>query len=815
MSMLFTYIKIAWRNLLRKKLYAAINVIGLAIGLCTCLVIFLIVKFELSFDKHHAESERIYRVYTEFSGVFEGKNRGVISAASNFIKANTTDLELVVPFHEYHKGNVKIPAENGEIKKFDADKKAAVVGPEYFELFNNNRWLSGDAQSSLEKYSVVLTESQAQKYFGSRPTPADYIGKTVIYRDSINLKVSGILSEPPNNTDLYFTEFISFETARNVGSYQGFYDDWSSTNSSSQVFVKFLPGKSPTDLEPMLQRMSEGYSERNEGSTWSVAYKLQPLSELHYNVELGILDGRRDAANLQTLGVLSLLAGMILLIASINFINLETAQAARRAREIGIRKVLGSSRRNLIAQFLTESTILSFLALTIALPLCQFALVYFQEFIPRGVALNIAEWTTISFLGSIVLFVGLVSGFYPAFIISRFAPVKALKAQVYTEKGRNFSSFVRKALTVFQFCFAQVLIACTIVVIWQTRYLAERDLGFSSENIMTVNVPYTEPDSKKQVFINEIKNIRGVVETSLHQSPPAEGGYSSSNVKYNSSEGEVIHLVYRKSGDVDYFSFYDLPIVAGRVYTPNDSVFELVVNKKYVEKLGFKIPEEALDEQVVLNDRDYTVVGVVDDFNFRSLHTAIDPAAVLYEGNGYCVGVKLGGVGGTAEVARVLAEVESAWSSVYPDADFKYSFLDEVIGRFYEAEKRTSKLVSTATIIAIVISCMGLFGLVSFAALQRTKEIGIRKVLGASVKSIMMLLSKDFLKLVVIAFIIAAPFAWWISQKWLENFAYRIEAGVGVFAFTGLVAIVVALVTVSHQAFKAAIENPVKSLRNE
>ncbi len=813
--MTLTNLKLAWRNLLRKKLFAVINVAGLAVGICTCLVIFLIVRFETSFDRHHADSHRIYRVYTEFSGVFEGANRGVIAGAANFMKSNAAGIELVVPFHEYYTGDVKVRSADGELKKFGADKKAAVVGPEFFDMFNNYTWLSGSAGGSFGKYEVVLTESQARKYFGETTATEGFIGKSIIYRDSISLTVSGVLADPPKNTDLYFTDFISFETAKSLSSDQSFYDDWSSTNSSSQLFLKLQPGKSPDDLSPQLLQMGAEYQSKNEESDWSVAYRLQPLSDMHYNVKLGILDSSRGAVNLQTLKILGLLAGTILLIASINFINLETAQAGRRAKEIGIRKVLGSSRGNLITQFLTESVILSLLALAIALPLCQFALVYFQEFIPPGLSFDIAEGPTLMFLGGIVLLVGFVSGLYPAYVISGFLPVKALKASIYTEKGTNFSAVVRKSLTVFQFCLAQILIACTLVIIWQTKYLSEKDLGFSSNNIVTIQVPYGEPESKKQVFLAELENISGIRETSLHQSPPADGGYSSSMVKHKTRGEEVSHLVYRKSGDVDYFSFYNMPLLAGRVYMPNDSVFEMVVNKRYAQKLGFSAAEDVLLERVTLNDHEYTIVGVIDDVNLRSLHNAVDPMAVLYQSNGNCVGVKLGDIEGTAQVARVLAEVEAVWNKVYPDRDFKYNFLDETIDRFYQSEKRAAKLVTTATIIAIIISCMGLFGLASFSALQRTKEIGIRKVLGASVRNIMLLLSADFLKLVMVAFVIAAPLAYWLSQKWLADFAYRITPGVWLFAATGLMAIVVALLTVSQQAFKAASENPVKALRNE
>ena len=809
--MLAHYIKIAWRNILRKKLFAAINILGLAIGLSACIVIFLIIRHDLSFDKFHKNGERIYRIYSAFSGPYDGVNRGVVTAIASHIRENFTGVEQVAEFHNQYLDKIFLPQVDSEPLEFSNRENAILCDASYFSLFNSHTWLVGDPESALTGLNrVVLAESRARVYFGNDISLSDVIGKTITYGDSINVSVSGIVTDIGQNSDFDFTEFISLSTAKRFGINL---NGWATTNSSSQTFIKLSENTIPADLNLQMQQLADNYMKARQGANFNINYRLQPLSELHFDTNLGIFNHGRSAVNKATLKILALLALLILVIASINFINLETAQASKRAKEIGVRKTLGGSRKSLILQFVTESVLLAFLATTVALPLSQFAMICFAEFLPKGLEFNLTKGNTLVYVGVMTITVGVLSGTYPAVIMSSFLPARALKSQVYTSKGKNSSARLRNALTVFQFAFSQVLIAGSIIMIWQMDYMMSTEMGFRKDEILIINTPFGEAETKKHRLINELSSMNEIASFSVHGSPPASSAWSSDIIKsYNEKGGEQLHEVYIKRGDEDYFSFYEIGFLAGRSFTANDSLRELVINETFARQMGFVRPGEALHKSVDWNAKNYTIVGVVSDFHHRSLHYEIDPVIMQYERDGGTIAVKLNN---RDETEDVLAKIGAEWSGVYPKESFDYYFLDDSLHEFYEAEKDTAKLATTATLIAIVISCMGLFGLVSFTAMQRTKEIGIRKVLGASVQNIMLLLSADFLKLVLIAFAIAVPFAFWLSQKWLEDFAYRIDPGVGLFVVTGLVSVVVALLTVSQQAFRAASENPVKALRNE
>lgn len=810
--MLSHYIKIAWRNILRKKLFAAINILGLAIGLAVCIVIFLIIRHELSYDKFHAGSNRIYRVYTTFSGAFEATSRGVVSTAADYVEQNLTGVELVVPFHAVYTEKIRIDLGEGQIEEFDRDKRIIATVPAYFDLINYE-WLYGSSHDLFAMPNrVVLTLSKVKKYFGSSMSPDEVIGKSIIYRDSIELIVYGVVNDLQYHTDFDFSEFISIETASLMSRQANYYNEWSNTNSSSQLFLKLNEGMSADNFSSGLALLAEEYRNRNKDVGWEVGYQLQPLSDLHFTPQMGIFDHSRQPPPKATLKTLVGVAALILILASINFVNLETAQASRRAKEIGVRKVMGSTRNDIIFQFLTESTLAATLAVTLALPIVQLALGWLNEFIPDGLSFELLDPAVWFFLILIVGFVGLAAGFYPAFIISGLQPAKALKSMVFSDRGANRAALLRKCLIVFQFVFTQILIAGCLIIIWQNDYMSNKDLGFAYDEVINIYLPFREPPVKGQSFLNALAEIPQISSLSRHGEPPAADGYSSSMVKFRSDSSEVSLNVFRKEGTEDYFDFYDMPLIAGRAYMPADSSHEVVINTTLARQLGLE-PDQALGKQIDWNGT-ATIVGVINDVNFRSLHHSVEPMMVTYSEEGYCVSLKFDQAS-TTNIEQVIQRVESAWIGVFPNRPFQYSFLNETIDRFYKSERRTSKLVATSTGIAVIISCMGLFGLVSFTAVQRTKEIGIRKVLGATVSNIVVLLSTDFLRLVLVAFVVACPVAYWLGTVWLEEFAYRIEIGPQLFIYTGLLATSIALVTVAQQAFKAATENPVKALRNE
>ncbi len=813
--MFFNYIKIAWRNIIRKKMFAFINVIGLAIGISTCFVMLMMIDFENGFDRAHANGDRIYRMYTTFSGAFTGANRGVPAGVGPAIRESFTQVDHVAQFFEVGGNKVTITSEGAEPVEFREGVKTVLTDSSYFVMLSAYEWMAGDPSTSLNEINqVVLTESTLRKYFGEEATPDDLLGQTITYRDTVHTTLTGVVKDIPFRTDFRFTDFISLPTAKHFDINP---KDWQSTNSGNQTFVTLSEGAGVEDFEMQVSLLKDKYTESHENSDWSADFKLQPLSELHFNPELGIFNSVGDVANKSTLKILGLVAVLILLIAAINYINLETAQATRRAKEIGIRKVLGSTRSSLIFQFLSESILLTLIATACALPLCQFALIYFDDFLSPEMTLNLTDPHTLLNLAALIISVGLLAGVYPALVLSKFLPVKALKSQIYTEKGRNFSSLLRKGLTIFQFTFSQILIACCLLMIWQIDFLTSRDLGFKKDQILVVSTPWRESALKKERFTTALGAIPDVSAISIHDNPPSSNNWSSDLITSYDKEGkETVHDVHIKWCNTDYFSFYDIALLNGRSFLPNDSTKEVVINETFASDMGFEAPGDAINAQVDWEDKSYTVVGVVKDFHNRSLHTEIDPMVLIYEADGLDVGLKLNVAGASASKAdEVVDKVKASWEEVYPNHPIRYSFLDESIDSFYSSDRRTVKLASTATIIAIVISCLGLFGLVSFSTIQRTKEIGIRKVLGASVGSIVSLMSRDFLGLVLIASAVAAPVAYWLGSRWLEDFAYSVEPGVLLFLVTGAFALLIAFLTVAQQAFKAATENPVNALRSE
>lgn len=803
--MLRHYITLAVRNLWRKKIHAAINIFGLATGVSACLVIYLIVTFELSYNQDILGYERIYRIHSQFSGSFTGLNRGAPTAVAPFISENFKDTEATALFFGFS-SKVQIPTPS-ELKNMERQQTVCLADSGYFKVFGFYTWLAGSVKALSRPNAVVLTKSQAKKYFGDISVES-MLGKEVIYRDSLSTQVVGVVDDPSFKTDLEFTDFISSATLESSWIKNNFtLNDWNSTNSSTQVFIKTTENSSHADVLAQLSLLAKEYNERNDWATNS--FNAQPLSDLHFNPETGIFDSSRDAAHKPTLITLSFVAILLLVIGAINFINLETAQAVKRAKEVGIRKVLGSVRSRLILQFLCESILLTALSLLIALPLAEGGLVFFNEFVPKGLELNIVQ--IIPFLLGILLFVGVFAGTYPAFVLSSFLPVQALKNATY-DSGNSRASFLRKSLIVFQFTFAQVLILITLVIGWQIRYVLTKDLGFTKDAIIYFHTPWHEKNDKTQILKNELTSIPEISDVSLSGSPPSANGWSSQSVKYTGKE-EIKFDAFRKFGDTRYLEFYNIQLLAGRNLLPSDTVKELIINETMMREMGIETPEEAIGQTIEMGGQ-LPIVGVVKDFHTKTLRKKIDPVMIANEEKNFsCVNVKLAPTKGGMQPG--IEKIKDAWTKIYPDVPFKYEFLDETIFNFYKTERRTSKLANTATGMAIFISCLGLFGLASFTTTQRAKEIGIRKILGATVNQLTLLLTREFLLFVLIAFILATPVAWYASNQWLADYTYRTEVSSWMFVLTGLAAVIIAFSTVSFQTIKAANRNPVTSLRNE
>lgn len=805
--MIRNFLILAWRNLLRNKLHSLINISGLALGVSSCLVIYLIGSFELSFNKEFQGYNEIYRIHSSFENEF---SRGVASATGDAVKEHFKGVKSVASIFT-EETNVFIPKVSNSLS-FEHSKGIVFVDPSFFNVFDTYEWLAGSPQELSKPFTVVLTERRARIYFGNSDAQS-LIGKEIIYHDSVSTTVAGVVKDLPFNSDFDFTEFISTATVRNSKLLQGSIrlDNWHYENGGSQVFIRLDEQTTLDNIKnqlPLLDKLYEEHSSTGNPHFTNNKHQIQPLSDLHFNAELGIFDHSRSPAHLPTLYALTAIAIILLLIGSMNFINLETARAFRRAKEVGVRKVLGSTQQRLVTQFLTESSIITFLSILLALPLCELALIFFKEFIPAGVHLNLTE---ILFpLLILLITVSLLAGLYPAFVLSAFNPAKVLKNQVLG--GNASTSFLRKSLITFQFTVAQALIIVTLVIAWQINYLRTKDLGFNKAAIVYFFAPYNSTDPK--ILKTELQEISEIRDISLSWTPAAHRVVSHTYIYHESDHKRIELEVGMRAFDENFLTVYDIELVAGKNLLPVDTAREILINETLRKKLGFTNAAAAIGYPIENHKKILVITGVVRDFHNESLHATIEPVMLMHSKDSHCFNIKLD-VTDEQSLKAAMAKISSTWKAVYPESPLEVSFLDDSLNNFYQNEQRTAKLVITATCMAIFISCLGLWGLASYSVVQRTKEIGIRKILGATGRTIILLLSKDFVVLVMIAFVCASPLAWILGNMWLENFAYHVEISSWIFFLTIAGALLIMLATIGYQTAKAAATNPVNSLRNE
>jgi len=833
--MIKNYFKIAWRNLVKQRVSTIINVLGLSIGISACLIIYMMASFELSYDNFHPDKDRIFRVVSEIDNFSGGREYmpeiNYFSAMA--IRKQFTGVDKLAVFFNYY-ATITVPQTGGQSKVFESgdptkDPSDIIIAePQYFDIFKYS-WLAGNAATALNApLKVVLTESKAHVYFGSLPSD-EIIGKTVIYNDSLRLTVSGIVKDYDINTNIIFRDFISFSTIqnsflKNIPTFQCLtHPDKPSWSDYIQEFVKLSKGATPAQFEAQTAPLIKMTKQYMAGQTnRKTEIHLQSLPDVHFNANYGN-DFYTRQASLPALYGLMGIAVFILIIASINFINLSSAQSIRRAKEIGIRKVLGSSRASLILQFLSETFIITVFAVIIALLVVNPVISAFKAFIPDGVALNLLNPPLIIFLILITLFTSLLAGFYPAKVLSSFLPVQSLKG----EQKSNQKSYFLRALIVFQFTVSLVFIIGTIITGNQIRYIINKDMGFNRDAIVNININGIYSAAKRDVMVEKIRQLAGVEKVSIGRHPPAVD--NSSPGFFRRQDNNVTILSDERVADENYVPLYGLKLLAGRNLTNTakaDSVNEFLITEACAKQLGFKTPADAIGHIVAsgymfkTNFRAYStgpVVGVLADFHNHSLYEPVGPVEVIGSiKNGTFISIKLSSKNKQwSDYKNTIARIESQWKEVYPDKKFNYSFYDKTIASFYEKDQRIGQVMNAAMLIAIFISCMGLFGLVTFTAEQRKKEIGIRKVLGASVANVIAMLAKEFVILIGIAFIIASPIAWYFMYKWLQGFAFRIDISLWVFVLAGFSTVLIALITIGYQSIRAALANPVKSLRTE
>lgn len=801
-----------------------INIAGLAIGISASLVIYLIVQHEFNFDKFHKDGDRIYRVVSkiEFTDLTI-RNSGVAVPTVKATRSEITGLENVTHFITANEMKVSVPITgNQSPATFRNQAKIIYADEEYFKLFDY-QWLAGSSQSALnDPFQVVLTENRAKAYFSSL-APEDILGREILYDDSIKATVSGIVKNITGTTDFVFEEFISSATiAANSGlKNQWGWEEWGSINSSSQMFVKLKKGIQPSQVEKQLVSLRNKYRERSkEGDDKDdTQHKLQALSDIHFNPDYDTF-GQRQGHKPTLYGLLAV-ASFLLILGCINFINLTTAQAAQRAKEIGIRKTMGSGKGQLVLQFLSETLLLTFLATLLSVVITPWLLKVFSDFIPPGISFaSLNQPHVWFFLLATILIVTVLSGLYPAFVLTRFQPVAVLKNQAFSGTAQTRKAWLRKTLTVTQFVIAQFLIIATLVVSKQVHYSLNKELGYKREAIVNFNTRWNffsdKKDDRRFALLQKLNAIPEIEKISLAGSAPASNNTSTTTMKYSSGDKKVETMVEVKYADTGYFELYKMKLLAGRNLQESDTTKEFVINETYAKLLGFAKPGDAIGHFIERNFQ-VPIVGVISDFHTKSTHQAIKPLAFSSAGkNSYTFHLALKPRGADGELwKRALAKVEKSYKELYPEEDFKYQFYDESIASFYKTEQDISRLLKWSAGLCIFISCLGLLGLVMYITNTRTKEIGVRKVLGASVTQLVTLLSKDFIALVLVAFLIALPVAWWAMNNWLQDFVYRTSLSWWVFAVTGAGMILIALLILSIRTIKSAIENPVKSLRTE
>lgn len=820
--MLKNYLLVALRNLRRNKLFSLINVLGLAIGISASLIIFLIVRYDFSFDRFEKDGDRIYRIVSDYGNSGNGGHtRGVQAPLASVVRKELPGPDLVVSFRYYNAGKLVVHATT-----FQEPEHLIFADSAYFRLLPY-QWLAGSPKTALAgPGNVVLSESRARLYFPTLPY-SRIIGQTLLYDDTIPARVSGIVSDLDSQyrSDFNFKEFISLATVLDDPGLKRHYewDDWGGTSSDQQLYVRLGKAVNPATVDAKLKLLVNKYlgeDMKNNHFTW--IWRLQPLSDLHFNSHYGNFDV--DLADKDTLFGLMLVAVFILLLACINFINLTTAQAAQRAREIGIRKTIGGSRRQLIFQFLSETFLITLTATLVSILLTPLLLGVFADFIPKGLHFSPTP-SIVAFLALLIIVVGSLAGTYPALVLSSYKPLLVLKNQAYADTGKTRRAWVRQGLIVSQFVIAQFFIIGTLLVAKQIHYLLDRDLGFQKQGILSFNTPSRDTASLNRSYLVErIERLPGVQMVSLGSDVPFSWGWWTQTMDYKDGK-KAIHLVGEvKAGDSNYLRLFHIPLLAGRDLLPSDTAKELVINQAFLHALGFTDPQAALGKMIDWDYGKFPVVGVMKDFNAHALSISdIKPMAFCRQkSQSRRIIVALRQPVGTAGVGdrregwqQAIAGMKAAFAKTYPQAEFSYNFLDESIASAYDSQQKISRLLNWAMGITVFISCLGLLGLVVYVTNHRTKEIGIRKVLGASVAHIVSILSKEFLLLVAIAFAVATPLAWWAGHHWLDDFVYRTSLSWWVFVAGGIGMTVVSLLTLSLRTIRAAMANPVKSLRTE
>jgi putative ABC transport system permease protein len=816
------YFKIAVRNLLRFKGFSAINIIGLSVGMACCFLILLFVRYELSFDKFQEKYDRIYRI--AYNPKFAGIPKPVVAIpppASPLLVGYFPEIEQSARIYNR---NASIEVErNGQNNLKFEEQKFFFADSTILDIFTF-KFLEGNPKTALNgRFNVILTDEMAQKYFGKESA----LGKTILFGGMHPMKVSGVVEKYPDNSHIKFNFISDYETMfalENPMAKQNLTYNWVITHSYTYVLLKpnqaqsveKINAKFPEFINKNIPKQLQNYAK-------DIVYTLQPMQDFHLSGE--VLGDPEPAGSMTTLYIFIGIAVITLLIACINFVNLSTARSLKRAKEVSMRKVLGAIRGQLIGQFLGESILLGALAFALAFLFILAALPYVNTIVQRNMEINLIFQDPLLLIAFVSIFVltTLLAGSYPAFFISKFKPTETLKGNFSSGKARG--GILRQSLLVLQFTASIVLIIGSLVVFQQVNFMQNMPLGFKKDLILNARIqsenlngifqaPNDSLFQKLKSFSNEIKQNANIQSVALSNVPLGQGTVRRGVVPegFKPEDNLFIGCV---AIDYSFIDTYGLKIVAGRNFSeefPSDVKEGFILNEFAIKTFGWKTAQEAIGKQINREGKQGKVVGVVQDFHAEGLSQPLQ--GVLFDIlptqlNTFSIKVN------ASNVPETLAFIEQKWNTFFPEKAFEYAFLDESLAAQYEEQQRLGKMVSYFAGLAIFISCLGLFGLISLVTQQKIKEVGIRKVLGASIPQIVYILSRNFAILVLLAFLIASPIAYYFMNKWLSDFAFKIELGAGIFIVAGISVLLVALLTMSFQTIKAALENPVKALRTE
>ena len=809
--MIRNYLKIAVRQLLKQKMYSVIKIGGFSLGIAACLLISLFIRHELSYDKHYPQTKRIYRLVGEFNN--NGKIERGTSMPAPMGRVLRTDFPEIRKAARLMPNTLFPGAGSNYVQPENQQQNTYETGFTYAdqEILDilEIPMIYGNRSDALTKpRSIVLSRSKAEKYFpGQNP-----VGRIIFLNDDKTRPfiVGGVMQDFPSTSHLQFDFLL---TLKDVEFWQGEQDTWRASNYDSYVLLN-----EKTDIRQLEKNLTAGIlknyvlpsmthvsDEEKKVVARSSSLRLQPVTDIHLRSN-GIDDGLVHG-DIRFVWLFGAIAGFILLIACINFINLSTARSANRAREVGLRKVIGSHKSSLVKQFLTESILFSALSFLIAAILATVLLPYFNLLSAKTLSIPWNEWWIIPTMIASALLIGIIAGFYPSFYLSSFKPIDVLKGNL--SRGTK-NSILRNGLVVFQFTTSIILIISTVVIYNQMQFILNRKVGFEKDQVVLIEGAHTLGANVRN-FKSELLKLSTVKTVSVSDYLPVSGTKRNGNTFWN--EGKI-----KEEGGVDtqfwvvddsYIQTMGMKIISGRNFSfkmPSDSQ-AVIISRTMANRLNLKDP---IGKRITNGDL-FVVVGMVEDFNFESMRTNIEPVCFRLGTSPSIVSVKVT----TADMSNLISSITSVWKKFAPAQPLRYNFLDEKFAGMYADIQRMGQISTSFSVLAIIIACLGLFALSAFMAEQRSKEIGVRKVLGASVGNLASLLSKDFLKLVIISMIIASPIAWWAMNKWLQDFAYRTEISWWIFLFAGGAAVLIALLTVSFQAVKAAMANPVESLRTE